>query len=90
MDILLTALLLFPGALSMPASSYTNTTTTAPCVSHVPQIAVDAGLVITIWNQTNCEGSASTSYPVVYERNSYQSTFFKSYALSRTYSLHLS
>lgn len=89
MEILLAALLLLPSALSLPASSHTNTSATAPCVSHVPQNAVDADLMITIWNQTNCKGSAGTSYPFVYDRNSYQNSFFKSYTLSRTYYLHL-
>ena len=77
---------ILPLLLGVAASSYTNTTATAPCVSHVPQTAVGADLIITIWNQTNCEGSAGTSYPFVYEQNTFQNTFFKSYNLSRTYS----
>lgn len=88
MQIILTALIFLPGALSFPASSPTNTTATAPCVSRVPQIADEADLTITVWNQTNCEGSAGVSYPFVYELNLYQNTYFKSYTLSRTYHPH--
>lgn len=89
MKTLLTTLLLLPGAFSLQTSSPTNSTSTAPCVSHDPQTTVDADLVITIWNQTNCQGSADTSYPFVYNQNSWYGTFFKSYTLSRTYCLQL-
>ena len=82
---LLTPFLFLPGSLSLPASSPINTTATAPCVSRVPQTAVEADLTITVWNQTNCKGSAGVSYSSVYEQNSYQNTYFKSYTLSRTY-----
>lgn len=88
MQIVLTALLFLPSAISLPASPPTNTTATAPCVSHVPQIGVEADLTITVWNQTNCKGSAGVSYPFVYELNLYQDTYFKSYTLSRMYHPH--
>lgn len=85
---ILTALLLLPGALSLPASSLTNTTATAPCVSHVPQTAVDTDLIITVWDEIDCQGLAGASYTTVYERNSYQNTSFRSYTLSRTHCPH--
>ena len=83
MQLFFTALLLLPGALSLPASGPTNTTDATPCVSHIPQTNVDADLTITVWNEINCKGSRSSSYRLVYEQNLNWNTFFSSYTLSR-------
>ena len=81
----LTALLLIPGTFGLPGSSSSNG---GSCVSRVPQPSPSTGLKMTIWDQSNCKGSAGTSYPLIYEQNSYQNASFKSYTLSRMYCLH--
>ena len=85
MATVLTALLLIPGAFALPGSSSSNG---GSCVSRVPQPSPTTGLKMTIWDQSNCKGSAGTSYPLTYEQNFYQNASFKSYALSRMYYLH--
>ena len=81
----LTALLLIPGTFGLPGSSFSNG---ASCVTRVPQPSPTTGLKMTIWDQSNCTGSAGPSYPLTYEQNFYQNASFKSYTLSRTYFLH--